>query len=187
MQSQEQMDALASPVRLEIVDCLQRCRRASIADLAKRLGRSAGSLYRHVHHLVRAGVLSQAGKRRAGRRYEVVYTITPGAFQLDLDPDLPGSADYLKRYAGAILRLAERDFRAAVERGEVVTRGSTRNVVYQRRKVRLTKQGLARLVRHMDEAVQIILEEDQQGQGRYYAMTAFLTPLSESKYTPASS
>ena len=40
---------------------------------------------------------------------------------------------------------------------------------------------------YMDEAVQIILEEDQQGQGRYYAMTAFLTPLSESKYTPGSS
>lgn len=187
MQSQEQRDALASPIRLEIVDCLQRCRRASVAELAERLGRSAGSLYRHVHHLVRAGVVTDAGKRRAGRRYEAVYTITPGAFQVDLDPNSPGSADYLKRYAGAILRLAERDFTAAVERGEVVTCSPGRNVVYRRRKVRLTKRGLARLIKHMDEAVQIILEEDQQGQGRYYAMTAFLTPLSESKYTPGSS
>jgi DNA-binding transcriptional ArsR family regulator len=180
----DQLDGLASPVRLEIVDCLQRHGALSIAELARHLGRSAGSLYRHVHRLLEVGVLVEKGRRRAGRRYESIYAVVPGAFGMDFDPDYPRSGEFVKRFAGAILRLAERDFNAAIDRGDAVTRGPNRNVTYHRRKARLTREGLTRLVKHLEEAVQIIIEENEKGQGRYYVMTAFLTPLREANDLP---
>ncbi|HYV40165.1 MAG TPA: helix-turn-helix domain-containing protein, partial [Thermoanaerobaculia bacterium] len=53
----DQLAALASPVRQEIVDVLAGMPRAPIAAIAAALGRPANGLYYHVRELVRVGLV----------------------------------------------------------------------------------------------------------------------------------
>ena len=69
------IEALASPHRLEIVSAIGEAEQASIAALARRLGRTPHSLYYHVKLLGRAGVVRLADTRRRGRRDERIWTL----------------------------------------------------------------------------------------------------------------
>ena len=156
---------------------LQRFGHLSIAEIARRLNRSAGTLYQHVHKLLEVGVVVETDRRRAGRRYEAVYAVIPGGITMDFDPAAPRTNAHLKRFAGSILRLTDRAFQAAVDRGNVATHGPRRNLIYRRTKVRMTEAGLARARRHLDKAFEVVVEESRKGKGTFYALTAFLTPL----------
>src|SRR5260221_8747620 len=65
----DQMSALASPVRQEVLDVLARVGTASLGEIAAALGRPADGLYYHVRALQKVGLAHAAGSRtRAGRR-----------------------------------------------------------------------------------------------------------------------
>ena len=74
----EQIEALASPVRQEIVDALQVSGACPIAEVAAQLGRAPDSLYYHVRHLERVGLVVRRGVRRNGQRDEALFGV-PGA------------------------------------------------------------------------------------------------------------
>src|SRR5688572_26390630 len=77
------IEALASPHRLEIVSALGEAEQASIAALAKRLGRTPHSLYYHVKLLERAGVVRTADTQRRGRRDERIWTLVGERIQVN--------------------------------------------------------------------------------------------------------
>lgn len=66
-------EAILSPVRREIVECMQHSGPCAIADVARATGRPADGLYRHVAILVRSGFLVDAGTRPGRRNVERVY------------------------------------------------------------------------------------------------------------------
>src|SRR5258707_1215849 len=70
-----QMEALASPLRLEMLENLRHAGQASVADLARLAGRPATALHYHVGLLHKAGLLVLAGRRKAGKRGEAVYAL----------------------------------------------------------------------------------------------------------------
>src|SRR5689334_13072601 len=66
----DQLSALASPARVDLIEALTRLGTASLAELAAALGRPADGLYYHVRALEKVGLVAAAGTRRVGGRSE---------------------------------------------------------------------------------------------------------------------
>ncbi len=117
--------ALASPARQEIVDTVEALGgAATIAEVAEQLGRPADGLYYHVRRLVRAGLLVADGGTGVAR-----YRTPPlrgGSLMLDYQAGDRRNAAAVERVVGGMLRIAKRDFDAALATPGVVTRGPRR-------------------------------------------------------------
>jgi len=175
----QQQEVLTSPVRIEIIERMQGVGACSIADIARRMGRSAASLYHHFHKLLVAGVLVEEGRRRAGRRWEALYALAAPRFHMELDQSSQRNVRCYRQSASALLRLTERNFSDAVEFGQVVSTGRQRNLAANLWKARLTKAGLARVNRLLQEIYKVMREEDARGVGHPCALTNVLLPLLE--------
>src|SRR5689334_1813461 len=121
----EQIAALASPVRQEIVDMVQASGPLSVAELAGLLGRPADGLYYHVKALAKVGLLVERAGRgvRNGRgRTEAVFAV-PGRLRLAYRPKDPENVAGIKRAAAAMLRVTGRTFAEAFDAGLAVGAG----------------------------------------------------------------
>ncbi len=96
---------------------------------------------------------------------------------MGLDRSSPRSIRCYRRSAGALLRLTDRNFADAVEFGQVVSTGRYRNLDANLKKARLTKTGLARVNRLLEEIYKVMNEEDARGGGQPCALTTVLLPL----------
>lgn len=174
------VEALTSPARQEIVDGVQALGPCSIAELAELLGRAPDSLYYHVRKLERAGLIVSRGARGAGVRAEALYD-TPGQLVLDFEPGTPREKRSLARLVAALLRIAERDLRAALDAGRAVYRRSARRNAWGARvKGWLTRAELAEVRAHL-EAISRILSDGRKRRGSgLHAVTFVLAPLEPS-------
>lgn len=174
----------ASPLRLELVDTLQRLRGASIRELARATGRPADALYFHVRKLLRAGAVVEQGRRATGRRPEAVFAVA--AAGLRVDPEDRSSAARVARHAAArsVLRMAGRHYEAAVASGVVRQEGARRNVCFARTKAHLDPAALAGLHRRVDDLVAFLRRCEAQSsksstrsRGEPCVLTLVLSPL----------
>ena len=175
----EQLAAIRSPVRQEIVDVLAATGIRTVAELASMLGRSTHSLYHHVRVLERVGLLLNMGIQRRNRRDEALYA-TPGR-RMRIHHDL-GSPTFVRNMRGLVagmLRLTERDF----------VRGLTRRVPTKvvpsirlsagRMKGRLTTGQLREVRRLMGRLYDLLGNHPQQTVGTLHALTMVIAPLPE--------
>src|SRR5512143_8280 len=99
----DQIAALASPIRQEILDALAGMPGSSVASIADALGRPADSLYYHLRALARVGLVVPAGRGRA--RSEALYrTIAPN-LRLAYDPASPVNAARVETAVASMMRL----------------------------------------------------------------------------------
>ena len=112
-----------------MIDSIGARGRSTIAEIASDLGRPADTLYYHVAALVKAGVVREVDRARAGTRFAAVYDLagrpvivergggggTRGAGRAAAD-------DAVVRVVAAALRLGQRDFRDAIAGGIARTR-----------------------------------------------------------------
>ena len=81
----------------------------------------------------------------------------------------------------AILRLAERNYRASVDRGGFALDGPQRSLMIRRYAPRLDRAGLAQLNRLLDRTAELHDGHDGQDEGKggdVYAVTIVLSQLS---------
>jgi predicted transcriptional regulator len=166
-----------SPVRLELIDHVQRCGTASIRELAQRMGRPADALYFHVKKLLRAGALVERGRRKTGRRPEALYALPSVGLRVDPRDASPAAQVALHRGARTVLRMAERQFRSALDAGAVRVPGRTRNLLAARIKARLSPAALAELNRRVDALIAFLHREEARHAGRPCVVTLVLSPL----------
>src|SRR5690606_35645211 len=115
-----------SPVRQEIVDTLEAMGgEASVAELAAEIGRPADGLYYHLRLLARGGVLDEVAGDGDGRRYR---SRAREFTRLVYRPGATANAAAVERVAAALLRIAGRDFAAAIARRDVVVEGERREL-----------------------------------------------------------
>jgi len=175
-----QLEALRSPARHEIVDGLQALGPCSIAELAVSIGRAPDSLYYHVRALERVGLIVRRGSRASGAREEALYD-TPGRLVIDHQPKTGRDRRTLTQLTGALLRIAERDFRAAVESG-VARNGRTaqRNTWCGRMKGWLTRDELAEVREHLEALSQLVSRGSRRPGAELHALAFSLAPLTPS-------
>jgi len=174
--------ALASPMRLELVGLFSEAGSLSISDMAERLGRPATSLYHHVRVLEDAGVLRQAGTRPKGKRFETLYEVTAGRLELDVDTANETTSRQVGQTISAALRMAERDFLAALESDDVCTEGERCNLTGLRTHMRLSPKALARLnefLTGIEELQQelVALSHEPGPEDQFVSLTLAMAPL----------
>jgi len=172
IKSAEQLLALRTPLRQEIVQALTKLGACTVRELADELRHEPATLYYHVHALEEAGIAVEIDKRRGGGRPEGVYELVAGRILIDRketsEPFLSALAD-LQR---ATLRTAERELTHAVEaRGGGGARGMASPMLL-RLTSRLSPRATTRAAKMLHELAEFIAENDDPEAGDTYSLTA---------------
>ena len=161
--SPRQRSLLTSPLRLEILEQFavatwprgdarkpSEWGGASIAEIARAMGRRPDSLYHHVRLLAKYGLLVEAGTRKAGKRDETLYRPVAQTIAMPCDPSKPSSVDSTVAAVASMFRLAEREMRQGLTGGAVVPIGKQRNMFTRRVPAHLSASALKEINRHID-------------------------------------
>ncbi len=183
------MSELLKPARLEVFESLQTAGPATVAELARRLGRPADSLYYHLRKLVEVGVAQASEPDRsdaapAAGRKGARFAVAARAVTMKLDLASKQSRNTWASSVGAVLRLAEREVRAAIDRGaqdpgRVRTEGPRRTLLARRTKARLSDRALRRVNELQSELYELLAEHADSTSGQPFATTPIMTPLEE--------
>jgi DNA-binding transcriptional ArsR family regulator len=178
----DQKSALASPLRLEIIGLFTSTEPLAIADMARLMGRAAGSLYHHVGILEKAGLLKRVGTRPKGKRHEALFQ--PAASRIEMDGDDGGedSAQLAVKTMAAAFRMAERDLEAALTTGDFRQEGPARNLLATRVHMRVPPKVLARINEHLKALEDLLTAEsvhdpEPSSGDQYLSLTLALLPL----------
>ena len=172
----DQLTALESSVRQEIIDTIQAAGPRSALEIASLMGRPADALYYHIRKLESVGLLIQRETRRRGRRDEAVYDLVGRPLLLRYPAHSESRNHPLLRLVRSMLRTAERDFGTAVAGGRAVTEGAGRNLWAGRRHAWLTPTELRRVNRHIAELVAMLTRAREPGRGQLCTVTMVLAP-----------
>ena len=175
IKSAEQLRALRTPLRQEIVQAFMRLGACTVGELADELGREPATLYYHVHALEEAGIAVETDKRRGGGRPESVYSLVAERIMIDRKetsrPFLSAVAD-LQR---ATLRTAERELAAALEPRD--PKGSVDSPTLLRLVFRLKPQDATRITKMLHELVEFLAENDDADAETAHSLTVAFVPV----------
>jgi DNA-binding transcriptional ArsR family regulator len=174
------LEAIASPARQELLLALGDDR-ASVRELAARLGRSRSALHYHVTVLERAGFIEGVEVRGTGRERETVYARTANALSVNARPTR-SEIDISRRAGDAMLRLTQRELSRALEDGLAPGADKNTRVFGARGKARLTAAQLARAGALIDELLALFADSpapapaSRGSRSKLYAITVVLAP-----------
>ena len=175
VQDKQQLTALTSSARQEIVDVLSQMGTVSVGELAATLGRPADALYYHLRVLRQGGLVLRAGYRGQGVRKEELIRTVSSDLQLQYQPGKGGNGKQVTAIVGSMLRLGIRDFQHAFHRGDARVSGSGRELWALRKTGWLTPGEIVDLNRSIEGLAKAVSKP--RGQGRLYGITVLLTPL----------
>ena len=180
IQRQDQLRALASPLRQEIVDALQASPQGStIAALAQRLNRRPDSLYFHLRALQRVALVRRIGHTGVGRDRAALYALPDRPARIAYPP--AKRSGHLAPVLDAILRLARRDVRRALALPAVRAEGDSRQLWVARARGWLRPDQLARANALLNELFDLLNQSPPAPDTEPIALAFALTPLAESK------
>jgi DNA-binding transcriptional ArsR family regulator len=169
------LEAVASPVRLELLLALGGGR-ASVRELAARLGRTRSSLHYHAGILERAGMINGVEVRGTGRERETVYARAGAALAVTAR-NTPAELDVAKRAGHAMLRLTGRELVRALDDVRATGVAVPGGPFAARGKARLTRAKLARVNALIEELLGLFDAPAERGRTpELYALTVVLTP-----------
>ncbi len=177
IRSTEQVRALRTPLRQEIVQALMRLGACTVRELADELGREPAALYYPVHALEEARIAVEIDTRKGGSRPESVYELVARRILIDRSetsgPFLAALAD-LQR---ATLRAAEKELAAALK---ARVRGNAGDApILLRLASRLKPQDAARAAKMLRELVEFLAKSDDADAGHTYSLTAAFTRITK--------
>lgn len=160
-----QLQALAAPVRHDILDRLIALGPLSATEIAGALGRAPTALYHHLRQLEAVGLITArkadgapAEPGRPGLRYAAVG---PLLFATEAGRD-PANRQLIARLVRAASVQAARDFEGALAAEARVDTGSGRNQRFFRAVARPSPERLARINALLDELTELVSEPDPQ-------------------------
>jgi hypothetical protein len=175
----DQLASLASPLRQEIVDVISAAGPCAIADVAGLLGRPADRLYFHFKHLCACGLLREVDSRKNGRHVAAVFDLAHRPMRLKYRPQDAANVEGVRGVFDGVLRLARRDFRRALESGEAVVEGATRDTWGGRVKGWLTDAQIKEVNQKVEEIWQLVGSARPRPGARPIALTLALAPESD--------
>ena len=175
----EQLAAIRSPVRQEIVDALAGTAIRTVAEIASMLGRSPHSLYHHVRVLERVGLILNMGIERRNRRDETLYATPARRLLIHRNPRSPTFQRNMRGLVAGMLRLTERDFVRELARRASLKGVPSFNLSAGRMKGRLTAGQLREVLRLMRRLYDLLGNHPEQTVGTLHALTMVIAPLAQ--------
>ena len=175
IESPQQLRALASAARQEIVDVLSGMGTVTVAELAATLGRPADALYYHLRVLVRAGLVVPVGSNTKLGRHKARFRTVAPELRLRYSAADPGKVRSISAIVGSMLRLGIRDFRRTLEGNEARLSGPDRELWALRATGWLKPQAVQQVNKNIQDLRDSVWKP--KGEGRLYGITILLTPL----------
>lgn len=181
LRTNQELSALGSAVRLDLIEQLKLAPGSSVRELATRLDRKPSSLYHHLAILEAAGLIRRAGERRIGKRDEVLYELAAERLRVARSAHRSGSRQTLASIGPALLRHAARAYVRAVEDGNTPLDGPLRGALLRLLSLRLDRAELRRLNRDLDQLVARWSQQPDQKAAREgapaYRLVMVLAPV----------
>lgn len=178
IRSLRQLEALALPVRTEIVETVSFLGPCSVGELARLLGRKRPVLHFHVDKLVGVKLLVRCGERGTGRQRETLYR-TPGTpVFVVYDRDDPRNVELTARYSRNMLSHTTRLLARALRSRSIRTSGPHRDTYVAQMTAWLSDSELAE-VNKLIERLHARLRPSPKTEGKKLcSFVLALTPLS---------
>jgi YD repeat-containing protein len=172
----EQIGALASAVRQDIVDAVTAIGRSTAPEIARSLGRRPDGLYFHLRHLVKVGLLEEGERPNGNGRMTSTYDV-PGR-PLRIKYDLAGAvtARALNRVAASMLRTANRSFARATGSRRARIDGPKRELWAARIRGRLTEAQLTEVNQLLHRVIALVGGGETPENACSYEVTFVLSP-----------
>lgn len=168
------IEALASPIRQEIVDMLAALGgEASAGELAEQLGRHVDGLYYHLKILCKLGLLV-AVDADVGRRFRLGGNGRP--LRLAYNTADEAQAQALRMFGHGLLQVAEQDFDTALSMAEVVTHGKDRELWAARNKAWLSADELQEVNALLERLCSLMSRPRTPERDRLVSCTFVLAP-----------
>ena len=174
-----QLQALAAPVRHDILDRLVAYGPMSVRDLAKALGRQPTSVYPHLQQLQRVGLVHPLpipkGQGERGRP-AIIYAPAAPKIRLTEAVQKPQNNRFMVKIAKAAGKQASRDFVAALKNPRRKNTGYARNHGFYRAISAPSRERLTEINRLLEELIRLTWSPDPNP-GRVISIAWFLSPL----------
>jgi predicted transcriptional regulator len=176
LNSRKDVEAVGSSLRMEIIRHLQTHGPSTVFELARRMGRSADSLYYHMRRLQEVGVLARSGTRTGGRREEGIFALAGEPLTVTVESAGDGAAEAVLESARSVLRDAEQNLAAVLERERLAALGRPPVVAPPRRfadspprslpivvrmRARMPEQAVNEVCAHLDAIAEIFVRYKQ--------------------------
>jgi DNA-binding MarR family transcriptional regulator len=159
----EQLEAIVSPQRHQIVDCLSAAGSMSVKELALKLSCQASSLYHHIGILLQVGLIVHSGDRIVRRRHEQLYSTPSPRVRIEraLANQYP---DVMNAVVSSLSRQMARDFAAGASHAEKVTDGDKRNFGFSRMIARPSKSQMGQINACIAELTRILWDSSDDSE-----------------------
>ena len=175
---EDQLECLASAVRLDIIDQLIGRGPLSVKQLASALGRQPSSVYYHIDMLQKADLVVEAGTQVSNRRTEVLYETRARRLRLKKALANPRNYEIINKMVGVVSRQSQRDFAQGLEHPGMQLDGADRNIGFFRLINRPSPESLQEINGHLERIAEILREERDMDQP-LIAFSWTLAPLQE--------
>lgn len=173
----EQLQALASPMRQNIMDRLEGAGPSTVAELAEYLGTPQDALYYHVRKLEGVGLLRRVEMRKGNGRDAAVYDLAARNWHIRYRPGDPENEECLSAITSGMLRQSQRDFERGFSAPHASVEGPARSLWSLRLEASLNEAELEAVNHHLEAIIKILRKPRRQPSGPQYSMTWVLAPL----------
>jgi DNA-binding transcriptional ArsR family regulator len=170
-----QLECLAMPIRLAIVQRLESDGRATAHDLAARTGRPVTSLYHHLRKLEDAGLLRIVGQRQGARRPEAIYAMVADEFSSSEAVRTPAGRGAYSKAAARVADAAARALSAAVNAGKAHFWGRERNTLIRFFMLRADSEKLAQ-INGLIAQLEALLRDGSEAEGEEIMFSFLMSP-----------
>jgi DNA-binding transcriptional ArsR family regulator len=178
IKSPDQLEAIASPRREEIIDTVAQIGPCTVSEIARAIGRSRNALYYSVKALRDCGLLIESHRPAARAKATAVYDVPARPMAVNFSVDTPERRTAVNRLAEARLKQAIKGFRYASAAKALQTEGPARNLLATRVKGWLSDSDLIKVNQLLEQVAEIISEPSSRIGRRAYDFTFALYPTS---------
>ncbi len=177
--SLQQIKAICSPIRQEIMDAVIAKGTCSITDIAVELGRPADGLYYHIRALIKENLLEDAGENQDNPRQETLYTLPQKAslIKVNYNHSDAEKIQAIKKMVKSMLKINLQDFENGLKNEHAVFEGELRNIWAGRVKNRLNQNQIKKVNILLNELMNVFKQSTDQSSEELYTMQWVLAPI----------